>query len=332
MSRERKDRARLRILVTGGAGFIGSHVAEACARAGHDVLVVDNLSRGRRENVPAGVAFEEIDLTDETQMARLFAGFRPQVVNHHAAQVNLRQAWDDPLGDARTNVLGSLVLLRQAVSQGVRQIIYSSSAAVYGEPSSLPVSEEHAIHPLSPYGVSKMAAELYLHSFAAEEGLRYIVLRYPNVYGPRQQPTGEAGVVALFTTQLLAGVRPRIFGDGSKTRDYVCVEDIVAANLRALEYEENGVFNLGWNREITDLEVFETVRAATGCGVEPIFELKRPWEIDRIRLDIRRARSGLEWTPRVEFIEGVTRLVAYWKQRYSPVPVNVPARVSASRT
>lgn len=306
----------MRILVTGAAGFIGSHVTEAFAKAGHEVVAVDNLSNGRHENLDAELPLEKVDLRDEDTLARLFKSFRPEAICHHAAQVNVRLSWEDPLGDAQTNILGSLSLLRHSVRWQVKKFVYSSSGgAVYGEPNLLPVKEDHAIFPLSNYGVSKYATELYLQAFHTSAGLKYVVLRYPNVYGPRQDPAGEAGVVAIFATQFLRGNQPRIFGDGSKTRDYVYVSDIVEANLRALDWQGCGVFNLGWGREITDLEVFHTVRDVVGVSVEPIFDEKRPGEIDHICLDASRARKVLGWKPRVEFEEGVKRVVAYWKER-----------------
>lgn len=306
----------MRILVTGGAGFIGSHIADAYAKAGHQVAVLDNLSTGRRENVPPDCAFHERDLLDEQRLAALFQELRPQLVSHHAAQVNVRRSWEEPAEDARINILGSLAILRHIVNWKVPKIIYSSSGgAVYGEPSKLPVAEDHPAHPLSNYGVSKFAIELYLRSFQSSAGLRAVVFRYPNVYGPRQHPAGEAGVVAVFATQLLQGERPRIFGDGTKTRDYVYVGDIVAANLRALDANCQGTFNLGWGKQVSDLEVFETVRAAVGSNLEPIFDQKRPGEIDHICLDAARAEKGLGWRPGVPFAEGVRRTVQDWKER-----------------
>ena len=306
----------MRILVTGGAGFIGSHVAEAYLKARHEVVVVDNLSNGSRENLSPGCSFCEIDLLDEEQLGTLFQEFQPQVVSHHAAQVNVRLSWERPVEDARINILGSLVLFRQMVNWGTPKIIFASSGgAVYGEPERLPVTEEDPIRPLSNYGVSKFAIELYLRSFKSTAGFSTVILRYPNVYGPRQTPAGEAGVVAVFTTQLLRGERPRIFGDGSKTRDYVYVDDIVAANLLALESQPEETFNLGWGKQVSDREVFETVCAAVGTRPQPIFDEKRPGEIDHICLDATHAKTKLGWQPRIDFREGVTRTVSFWQEK-----------------
>jgi UDP-glucose 4-epimerase len=306
----------MRILVTGAAGFIGSHVAEAYQAAGHDVVAVDNLSTGKRENLPPDFPFQKLDLLDAGGLEKLFREFQPEVVSHHAAQVNVRVSWDQPVEDARTNILGTLTLLQQAVRWQTQKVIYSSSAgAIYGEPTALPVTEDYPPRPLSNYGVSKYAAELYLQAFHASSGLGYIILRYPNVYGPRQDPTGEAGVVAIFTTQLLQGIQPRIYGDGSKTRDYVYIDDIVEANLRVLPYEKCGVFNLGWGRETTDMDVFLTVREAVGSAAEPRLEKKRPGELDHICLDATRARNLLQWKPRMDFRTGVQQVVAHWKDK-----------------
>ena len=307
----------MRILITGAAGFIGSHIARAYQREGHELAGIDNLSTGKRENLPADMPLSVFDLSDEQQLRALLKEFRPEVVSHHAAQVNVRRSWEDPLADLRSNILASVTLFRiasEVVSMPL--IIYSSSGgAIYGEPKRLPVKESHPVHPTSNYGVSKYTAELYLSAFQGNGLLRRVVFRYPNVFGPGQDPAGEAGVVAVFTTQLLRGVQPHIFGDGSKTRDYMYIDDIVDANLRALRFKGSGVFNLGWGRQISDLEVFRVVRAAAGRKIEPIFEAKRPGEVTHICLDTSQARRTLKWKPRVKFRDGVKRVVDYWKKR-----------------
>jgi UDP-glucose 4-epimerase len=307
----------MRILITGAAGFIGSHVARAYQREGHELAGIDNLSTGKRENLPADIPLSVFDLSDEQQLRALLKEFRPEVVSHHAAQVNVRRSWENPLADLRSNILASVTLF-QIASEVVSMplIIYSSSGgAIYGEPKRLPVKESHPVHPTSNYGVSKYTAELYLSAFQGNGLLRSVIFRYPNVFGPGQDPAGEAGVVAVFTNQLLRGTQPHIFGDGSKTRDYMYIDDIVDANLRALRFKGSGVFNLGWGRQISDLDVFRVVRAAVGRKIEPIFEEKRPGEVNHICLDTSQARRALKWKPRVKVRDGVKRVVEYWKER-----------------
>ena len=307
----------MRILITGAAGFIGSHVAHACRKKGHDVAGVDNLSTGKREALSAEIPLSVFDISDDQALRKLIRDFRPEVISHHAAQVNVRRSQADPIADLRSNVLGSVQLFRIASEEvKLAKIIYSSSGgAIYGDPKRLPVKETETPHPTSNYGVSKYTAELYLSAFQGNGLLRTVIFRYPNVFGPGQDPAGEAGVVAVFTTQLLRGVQPRIFGDGSKTRDYTYIDDIVDANLRALEFQGHGVFNLGWGKQITDYQVFKTVHAAVGRKTAPIFEEKRPGEVDHICLDTTRVRKAMRWKPRVSFREGVKRVVEYWRKR-----------------
>ncbi|MFB0518121.1 MAG: NAD-dependent epimerase/dehydratase family protein, partial [Acidobacteriota bacterium] len=261
----------MKVLVTGGAGFIGSHVVDYLIAEGHEVVVVDNLSMGRRQNINPRAKFYQMDICHEG-LKELFQKERPDVVNHHAAQVNLRLSVEDPLSDAGVNLLGSLNLLESSRRTGVKKLIYiSSGGAIYGEPKKLPVREEDPICPLSPYGLHKYMVELYLSLYFQSYGLHYTILRYPNVYGPRQDPKGEAGVVAIFSQQMLRGEQPVIFGDGSKTRDYVFVEDIVEANILAMEEGDQETYNLGWAREVTDQEIFDRVREALASDIQPIY-------------------------------------------------------------
>jgi UDP-glucose 4-epimerase len=307
---------RVRILVTGGAGFIASHVVDALVKEGHEVAVVDDLSMGKREQVHPSAHFYQVDIRDRRAVEAVFRAERPELVNHHAAQGNLRRSMTDPAFDASVNILGSLHLIELSVAYRVNRFIYvSSGGAVYGEPRRLPVDEHHPVRPLSAYGVSKYAVELYLEVFREGSGLDYTILRYANVYGPRQDPAGEAGVVAIFTRQMLAGQRPTIFGDGTKTRDYVCVDDIVRANLLAMVDGQGAgeTYNLGHGRETSDREIFELVRSAVGADVEPILTQKRPGEIDRICLDASRAQAELGWEPMVPLEKGIALTVAFYR-------------------
>jgi len=305
----------MRILVTGGAGFIGSHVVDGYLAEGHEVSVVDDLSHGQKAHLNPQAQFHQIDLLDFKSLEKVFKEKQPEILNHHAARVDVRGAVEDPLFDARVNILGSLHLLELSRRYGVPKVIYiSSGGAIYGEPDALPVREDHPIRPLSPYGASKYAVEPYLSLYGRLFGLRFIVLRYPNVYGPRQDPRGEAGVVAIFCRQMLSGERPTIFGDGTKTRDYVYVEDIVRANLQALGPKgEMEAFNLGWGREIGDLEVFRAAREALGVDLEPVFGEARAGEVSRICLDAQRAQKALDWKPLILFRDGVRKTASYFK-------------------
>ena len=305
----------MRILVTGGAGFIASHVSDSLLALGHHVAIVDNLATGKRENLPAAATFYEVDTRDQA-LHDVFRAETPEVVVHHAAHIEVARSVREPAYDASVNILGSLNLLECCRAYGVRKVIYAGTAgALFGEPSYLPVGEDHPIDPLSPYGVSKHTVEHYLFTYRVNHGIDYVVLRYPNVYGPRQDPHGEAGVVAIFSLQMLAGKQPVIFGDGTKTRDYCNVADIAAANVLALNTPVSGVYNLGRGIEVSDLEVFEAVRIAVGSEVVPAFAPVRPGEVQRIALDASKAERELGWSWKVDFVEGVSGAVEFYRDQ-----------------
>ncbi|MGH7360845.1 MAG: NAD-dependent epimerase/dehydratase family protein, partial [Candidatus Methylomirabilales bacterium] len=301
--------------MTGGAGFIGSHVAAALLAAGHEVLVLDDLSAGDRANVPAGVQFAQVDLCDRAAVLGTVKAFRPEAVNHHAAQTNLRFSVEHPVADARANVLGTLHVLEAALAAGTRHFLYASTGgAIYGEPDHLPADEGTSVRPLAPYGFHKFLGEEVLRTVGSQGRISTCTLRYGNVYGPRQNPKGEAGVVAIFATQLLRGERPTIFGDGSKTRDYVFVEDVVRANLLAMEKAPPGArYNIGTGQPTTDQRIFDLVRAAVGSDREPIYGSKRPGEVDHIYLDCSRATRELGWRPEVPLEGGIGRASAFYR-------------------
>jgi UDP-glucose 4-epimerase len=308
----------MRILVTGGAGFIASHAADAYVKLGHEVTVVDDLSRGFRKNVNPRARFYQQDICDAAGLERVFAEVRPEVVNHHAAQMDVRRGVREPLLDATINILGSLNLLEAARAHGVRHFIYISTAgAGYGEPEQLPVPETCPPNPLTPYGVSKHTVEHYLYIYQRLYAISYVVLRYANIYGPRQSSQGEAGVFAMFSEQMLAGIQPVIYGDGSKLRDYVYIDDVVAANVAALERGWGEIFNIGSGTTSTDREVFELVRDLLDKkDVQPRYAAKRAGEIDRICLDIDKARRLLGWAPEVSLAEGARRTVEFFRQAH----------------
>ena len=305
----------MKILVTGAAGFIASHVADAYVEAGHQVVILDDLSRGKMRNVNPKARFYKCDVRDREAIEEIFRTEKPEVVNHHAAQMDVRRGVREPLFDAQVNILGSLNLMESAITHGTKRFIYIASAgAGYGEPKQKLVPEDYPINPITPYGISKHTVEHYLFTFQFLYGLSYVVLRYGNVYGPRQNSQGEAGVFAVFAEQMLRDVRPVIYGDGKKIRDYVYITDVVAANVAALENGTNEIFNISSGIETPDFEVFQRVRDLLGSRVEPNYVPRRPGEIDRICLDISKARSLLHWEPHVHMSEGAKLTVAYFRK------------------
>jgi len=305
----------MKIAVTGGAGFIASQIADAYLAAGHEVIVIDNLSTGRRANVPAAAKFFQIDIR-APEVAEIFRSERPQVLSHHAAQLDVRKSVADPGFDADVNVLGTLNLLEAARQSGVERVLFASSGgAVYGELSEFPATESHPHRPISPYGITKSTGELYLAFYHAVHGIPYVALRYSNVFGPRQDPHGEAGVVAIFSQRLLAGEAPTIYGDGKQTRDYVYVGDVVRANLAALESDFVGPVNIGTSIE-TDVDTLcEKMRAITGCPHPAKHARARAGEQLRSVVAIDRAREVFGWRPEVAFEEGLRRTIEFFRAR-----------------
>ncbi|HLV95084.1 MAG TPA: NAD-dependent epimerase/dehydratase family protein [Candidatus Acidoferrales bacterium] len=322
----------MRILVTGGAGFIASYVADAYIAAGHDVAILDDLSRGSTKNMNPQARFYKGDVRDRDFVERVFREEQPEVVNHHAAQMDVRRGVREPVFDASVNILGSINLLDTCVAHKVRRVVYISTAgAAYGEPKEMPVPEDYPINPVTPYGISKHTVEHYLFTYRVLYDLSYVVLRYGNVYGPRQSSKGEAGVFAIFCEQMLAGVRPVIYGDGGKLRDYVYSEDVARANVLALERGTGEIFNIANGVPTKDYEVFRMVRDGLGLhGLEPDYVPKRPGEIDRIYLDISKAQRLLGWKPGVSLEEGSRRTVAYFKKTYCENRSSVTTRDPAN--
>jgi UDP-glucose 4-epimerase len=303
-----------RALVTGGAGFIGSHIADRLLADGHEVGVLDDLSTGLRSNVAEDLELWQSDLCDTAAVRRILRDFRPEIVFHLAAQMDVRRSTREPELDARVNVLGALGLLREGIAAGVRRVVYASTGgAVYGnvDPSKLPVKEIEPAFPISEYGASKLSFEHYLSVYGSRGEIEYAALRFPNVYGPRQRPDGEAGVTAIFTGRMLRGEEVFIFGDGTKTRDYVYVGDVLEANVRAARGPSGVVANLGWGREVADIDIFRAVAAATGYERAPTFAPARPGEVSRICLDATLARATWGWTPVVKLEDGVRRVVEH---------------------
>ena len=302
----------MKVLVTGGAGFIGSHVVDLLLAKDHQVAVVDDLSTGREENLNPQAHFYKVDIRSP-ELEEVFAAERPEVVSHHAAKADLRESMEKPLLYAEVNVLGSLNLLELSRKYGVRKFIYASSGgAVYGEPQYLPVDEEHPIRPLDPYGASKHHVEHYLYLYQANYGLAYTILRYTNVYGPRQDPYGEAGVVAIFAHHMLQNQQVVINGSGEQRRDFVYVGDVARSNLLALERGDGGTYNLGNGVGTSINEIFARLKAITGYQGDGVHAPPKPGEVFNIRVDASRARKELGWQPRVSLEEGLRRTVEYF--------------------
>ena len=300
----------MRILVTGGAGFIGSHVVEAYLAAGHEVRVVDNLATGRRANVPAAARLYEVDI-HAREFERVLADVKPDVVNHHAAQASVKVSTTDVVFDLEMNGAGTARVADLCVLHGVRKLIYASTGgALYGDPDSVPVPESHPIRPLSNYGLSKRVGELYVDLMARTRGLNATILRYANAYGPRQDPSGEAGVVAIFTGQMLAGEPCTIDGDGEQMKDYVYVGDIARANVAALAAGDGLAINIGTGQGTSVNEIFATLQRATGSSTPARHGPPRAGDVRNIWLDASLAREVLGWAPAVDFAAGVALTVA----------------------
>ncbi len=305
----------MKILVTGGAGFIGSHVVDTFIAAGHRVAVVDNLATGKRPRVHPEATLHVMDLRSH-RLAQVFETERPEAVAHLAAQAAVRRSVGDPIFDASVNVLGGLNLLNCCRRFGVRRLVYSSSGgAGYGDTDVLPTPEDHPTQPASPYGVTKVAVEMYVSAWKGLYGMSGVSLRYANVYGPRQDPEGEAGVVAIFCHRLLSGQTPVINGDGDQTRDYVYVDDVAAANLRALERPEvTGCVNIGTGIETSVNELYRTLARAAGLDVAPWHGPAKPGEQRRSCLSPALAQARLGWTPTVALGEGLARTLEFFKR------------------
>ena len=303
-------------IVTGGAGFIGSNLVDALLARGDRVAVIDNLSTGKRENLEPGLAagaqLHEVDIRDADSVMSIFSEFKPEVVFHLAAQIDVRFSVQDPAADAATNVLGTIAVLEAALRTGVRRLVNSSTGgALYGETDMLPTPEDHPIRPLAPYGQGKYAAEGYCELYTRLHGLSTVSPRYGNVYGPRQDVHGEAGVVAIFCGQLVEGRTPTVFGDGRQTRDWVDVDDVVRANLLAAASDVPGPINIGHGQETSVLDLLDALReVAEAPDFTPQFAPERPGEVSRSCLDVSRARRELHWEPEVRLRDGLRVILA----------------------
>ena len=308
--------------MTGGAGFIGSHVVDAYIAAGHEVAVLDNFSTGSQANVNPAVEVHRVDLRDQAGVEKVVASFRPEIVNHHAAQSEVPKSIADPGLDAHINIVGGLNLLKASVDHRVKKVIFiSTGGALYGEPDMVPAGEDHPVRPLSPYGTSKFSFEQYLGTFKRTFGMEYTVLRYANIYGPRQDFYAEEGrVVAIFASRMLARKPVTIDGDGEQSRDMLHVGDAATANLAALESGDGETFHVSTGVPVSVNDLFRKLAVLTGYKMEPNLGPRRKGDVYRIALDNARARQGLGWEPRVSLEEGLSLTVDYFREQVSQTP------------
>jgi UDP-glucose 4-epimerase len=307
----------MRILVTGGAGFIGSHIVDEYISMGHDVAVVDNLweeGGGKEQNINPKARFFRADIFDDAALRPIFDEVRPEVVSHQAAQHSVAISTKNPQFDAKVNVLGLLNVLTHCTRIGTRKIVFASSAATYGTPARLPVDEEVPQRPESPYGITKMVAEHYLRYWQAANGLSYTALRYGNVYGPRQDPNGEAGVIAIFAKRFLNHESVRIDWDGEQKKDYVFVEDVARANVLATEFEENDIFCIGTGKAVSVNELYHTLATVTGYKPEIVRAPKRPGDIYLSFFNCAKAERVLGWKPQVTLEKGIEKTVEFFRK------------------
>lgn len=303
----------MKVLVTGGAGFIGSHIVDAMVGAGFRVSVVDDLSTGRFENINPGVNFYRLGV-ESAEFGEVIDRERPDAVVHLAAQIDVQRSLREPLADAEINILGAVNLLEACRRFNVGKVVYASSAAVYGNPAYLPVDEKHPVEPQAPYGASKHTVEHYLRIYDEAYGLRHTALRYANVYGPRQDATGEGGVVAIFVDKLLNGGAPKIFGDGEQTRDFVFVKDVAAANLAALHRGDGMILNVSTGAGLSVNSLFNSLKKITGSRFAPVYCPPRPGDITHSYLANEKAREALEWRPLYNLEEGLRETVEFYRK------------------
>jgi len=296
----------MKILVTGGAGFIGSHIVDLLVEQGHEVVVIDNLSTGKEENVNKNVKFYRMNILDE-QLPQIFLNERPEIVIHQAAQTQVPRSIKEPILDAETNITGTIHLLEACRLSGVRKIVFASTAAVYGNPSYLPIDEQHPIHPLSGYGIGKYAAEQYLEVYHQLYGLKYTVLRYANVYGERQDAKGEGGVIAIFIDRIVQGEPITIFGDGEQTRDYIYVEDIARANIAAIDRGDQEVFNIGTGVSTSVNELVNLLQQISGKPVKKEYKAERFGDIKDSSFNNQKAKALLSWEPKTDLLAGLRK-------------------------
>jgi len=306
----------LKVLITGGAGFIGSNVADRFIEDGSEVVIVDDLSSGKEENINRKAKFYRCDIRDK-QISNIFEKEKPQIIIHNAAQISVRISVEDPASDADINIIGAINILEACKKYKVRKVVFASSGGtVYGEQQYFPADESHQLCPISPYGVAKLATEKYLYYYHYNFGLNYISLRYANIYGPRQDPYGEAGVVAIFCSKIISGKSPTINGDGRQTRDYVYVGDVVEANVAAAGSDFIGEINIGTGKEIDVVELFNIIKnISPGNSIKEIHGPPKEGEQIRSSLSYKKAKDIIGWQPKVTIEEGLKLTYSWFKNK-----------------
>ncbi|MDR2437400.1 MAG: NAD-dependent epimerase/dehydratase family protein [Endomicrobium sp.] len=306
----------MKILITGGAGFIGSNIADALLTKGYDVIVFDNLSSGKKENIDKKSRFYKADIYNKKEVEEIFKKEKPQIVIHHAAQVDVRKSVEDPFFDVQVNILGSINVLNASIENKVKKIIFASSGgSVYGECKASAPKEDTKTNPLSPYAIAKNSVENYINFYSVVHGLDYTILRYSNVYGPRQDSYGEAGVVAIFAGRMLKDEEVVVFGDGKQMRDYVYIGDVVDANLKSLTKGKNQIINIGTGKAVSVNELVKVMSKVSGYKKKVVHRPKRDGELFKSFLNISRAKTDLGWNPKVNIKKGIKITVDYFRER-----------------
>lgn len=306
----------MKVLITGGAGFIGSNVADLLIKEGHSVVVVDNLSQGKRENVDRNATFYVCDILDMEKLSMIFLKEHPEVIIHNAAQIDVQTSLKKPALDSEINIKGTINVLECSKNFGVKKIIYPSSAAVYGNPIYLPIDENHPVNPISFYGISKHTPEHYIKTYAELYGIRYTIFRYANVYGMRNMPKGEGGVISIFIDKFLNNMLPIIFGDGNQTRDFIYVKDVARANLLALTSGDNKILNISTRKPITVNELFLLIKEIFKSNMEVIYEKEREGDIKHSHLNNYLAKELLQWSDEYSLEDGLRETCEYYMDVY----------------
>ncbi|MDP4143919.1 MAG: GDP-mannose 4,6-dehydratase [Bacillota bacterium] len=302
----------MKVLVTGGAGFIGSNIVDLLIEKNYEVCVIDSLIHGKRSNINPKAKFYEVDIRDK-KVIEVFDEYRPDFVVHNAAQISVSNSVKDPVNDADINIMGTINILEAAKKCNVKKIIYPASAAIFGEPVYLPIDEKHPLDMISGYGVSKHTVEHYLKVYKSLNNIDYVSLRYSNVYGPRQDSSGEGGVVAIFCEKMLNDESPFIYGDGEQIRDFVFVEDVAKANLLAIESNANGIMNICTNNKVTVNDLFETIRNVLGKDIKATYTSEREGDIKNSYMTYKKAKDSLGWQPETTIEEGLRKTIEYYK-------------------